>query len=109
MMNNLLPEVGAWYQDITSGSLFEVVAIDEEGGTIEYQMVDGEVGEYDINSWQQLYLLQAEPPEDWRSPYELNSEDREYSDQTMVPENWSGALSDIEPDLMDLGDDFHNL
>ena len=45
-MNNLLPEVGVWYQDITSGCLFEVVAIDEEGGTIEYQMIDGEVGEY---------------------------------------------------------------
>ena len=45
-MNNLLPEVGAWYQDITSGSLFEVVAIDEEGGTIEYQMIDGEAVSY---------------------------------------------------------------
>ncbi|MED5529819.1 MAG: DUF6763 family protein [Pseudomonadota bacterium] len=44
---------------MTSGCLFEVVAIDEEGGTIEYQMIDGEVGEYDINNWQQLYLLQA--------------------------------------------------
>ena len=43
-MNNLLPEVGVWYQDITSGCLFEVVAIDEEGGTVEYQMIDGEVG-----------------------------------------------------------------
>ncbi len=108
-MNNLLPEVGVWYQDITSGCLFEVVAIDEEGGTIEYQMIDGEVGEYDLNNWQQLYLLPAEPPEDWRSPFELNTEDKVYSDQTMVPENWSGALSEIEPDLMDLGDDFHIL
>ena len=50
-------------------------------------MIDGEVGEYDINNWQQLYLLQAEPPEDWRSPFELNTEDKVYSDQTMVPEN----------------------
>ena len=33
-MNNLRPEVGVWYQDITSGCLFEVVAIDEEGGPL---------------------------------------------------------------------------
>ena len=105
-MNNLMPEVAVWYQDIVNGSLFEVVAIDEAGGTIEYQMVDGEVGEYDSSSWQQLYLSPAEAPEDWRSPYELNAEDQVYSDQTMVPENWSGVLSDIEPDLIDLGDDF---
>jgi len=108
-MNNLMPEVSAWYQDVVSGSLFEVVAYDEENGTIEYQLIDGEVGEYDTVTWKQLYLSPAEASEDWRSPFELNSEDKAYSDQTMVPENWSGALSDIEPELLDLGDDFHIL
>ncbi|NKB31822.1 MAG: hypothetical protein GKR91_01850 [Pseudomonadales bacterium] len=108
-MNNLMPEVSAWYQDVVSGSLFEVVAIDEASGTIEYQLVDGEVGEYDSATWKQLYLSSAEAPEDWRSPYELNSEDQVYSDQTLITENFSGALSDIEPDLMDLGDDFQIL
>lgn len=105
-MNTLMPEVSAWYQDSVSGILFEVVAIDDASGTIEYQMVDGEVGEYDTVTWQTLYLSPAEAPEDWRSPYELNSEDQAYSDQTVVPENFSGALSAIEPDLLDLGDDF---
>lgn len=105
-MNINAPEVSAWYQDLVSGSLFEVVAIDEASGTIEIQMVDGEVGEYDTATWRQLYLTPAEAPEDWRSPYEINLEDNNYSDQTLVPENFSGALSDVEPDLMDLGDDF---
>lgn len=105
-MNNNAPEVSAWYQDLVSGSLFEVVAIDEASGTIEIQMVDGEVGEYDTATWKQLYLTPAEAPEDWRTPYEINLEDNNYSDQALVPENFSGALSDLEPDLMDLGDDF---
>lgn len=105
-MNKNAPEVSAWYQDLASGSLFEVVAIDEASDTIEIQMVDGEVGEYDSATWKQLYLAPAEAPEDWRSPYEINLEDNTYSDQAQVPENFSGALSDVEPDLMDLGDDF---
>jgi hypothetical protein len=105
-MNKILPEVSAWYQDLVSGSLFEVVAVDEETRTIEYQMVDGELGEYDIATWKQLHISNAEAPEDWRSPYELNSEDQAYSDQVYVPENFSGALLDIEPDSLDLGDDF---
>ena len=105
-MNKLMPEISAWYQDVVSGNLFEVVAYDEDSGTIEYQLLDGEVGEYDITTWEQLYISTAEAPEDWRTPYELNSEDQAYSDQTMVPENWSGALSEIEPDSLDLGDDF---
>ena len=105
-MNTLVAEVSSWYQDLVSGTLFEVVAIDDDSGTIEYQHLDGEVGEYDTATWRQLHLLPAEAPEDWRSPYELNDEDRIYNDQAMVPENWSGPLADIEPDLMDTGDDF---
>lgn len=105
-MNKLMPEVSAWYQDVVSGNLFEVVAYDEDSATIEYQLVDGELGEYDFSTWEHLYLSTAEAPEDWRGPFELNSEDRAYSDQTMVPENFSGALSEIEPDSLDLGDDF---
>ena len=105
-MNKILPEVSAWYQDLVSGTLFEVVAIDEHSSTIEYQMLDGEVGEYDLNTWRHLPIADAEAPEDWRTPFELNSEDQVYSDQVFVPENFSGALFDIEPDSLDLGDDF---
>jgi len=108
-VNDLSPEISAWYKDLVSGSLFEVVAFDEDSGSIEYQLIDGEVGEYEVATWKQLYLTTAEAPEDWRSPFELNPEDQAYSDQTMVPENFSGALSDIEPDSMDLGDDFQIL
>lgn len=109
MKNDLPPEVSAWYQDLISGNLFEVVAIDDHSGTIEYQLVDGEVGEYDTSTWKLLYLCAAEPPEDWRNPYELNAEDKVYSDQTLVPENWSGVLNEIEPEAPDIDDDFQLL
>jgi len=105
-MNKILPEVSAWYQEPPSGTLFEVVAIDEPNSTIEYQLVDGELGEYDLSTWRQLSICEAEAPEDWRTPFELNSKDQAYSDQVFVPENFSGALLDIEPDSLDLGDDF---
>ncbi len=105
-MKHLAAEISSWYQDLTTGAIFEVVALDEESGTIEYQHVDGEVGEFDLVTWQQLPLLPAEAPEDWRSPYELNKEDSEYYDQDIIPENWSGALTDVEPEILDLGDDF---
>lgn len=108
-MNDLVPEISAWYQDLLSGNLFEIVAVDEDSRTIEYQLVDGEVGEYDSSQWQSLTLIAAEAPEDWRSPFELDTEDKLYSDQTLVPENWSGALSQIEPESMDLDDDFQIL
>ncbi|MBL4572129.1 MAG: hypothetical protein JKY86_03530 [Gammaproteobacteria bacterium] len=104
-MNKILPEVSAWYQEQVSGALFEVVAIDEPNSTIEYQLLDGEVGEYDLITWRQLTINKAEAPEDWRTPFELNSEDQVYSDQVFVPENFSGALLDIEPESLDVDDD----
>ena len=106
MKNTLAPEVSCWYQDVRSGTLFEVVAYDERSATIEYQLADGSVGEYDVSNWKQLVLSPAEPPEDWASSYEFTADDEAYGDAAMVPENWSGALSQIEPDLLDLGDDF---
>ncbi len=106
MKNNLLPEVSAWYQDLVSGSLFEVVAYDEEQRTVEYQLVDGAVGEYDLSTWQQLYLSPAEAPEDWGGSYEFTADDEAYNDSAMVPENWSGVLAELEPERFDLGDDF---
>ncbi|HAS47709.1 MAG TPA: hypothetical protein DCS33_00140 [Gammaproteobacteria bacterium] len=108
-MNKILPEVSVWYQELASGALFEVVAVDEDSSTIEIQMLDGELGEYDFSTWRHLIIGQAEAPEDWRTPYELNSEDRLYSDQVFIPENFSGALLHIEPDPIDLGDDFQIL
>ena len=103
-MHNLRPEVSAWYQDLVTGALFEVVACDDD--SIEFQHVDGEVGEYDLGTWKQLDLLPAVAPEDWRTPFELNEEDGVFDDQGFIPENYSGALSNIEPELLDLGDDF---
>ena len=46
-MNKILPEVSAWYQELASGALFEVVAINEPNSSIEYQLLDGELSEYD--------------------------------------------------------------
>ena len=100
-MNKILPEVSAWYQELVSGALFEVVAIDEVNSTIEYQLLDGEVGEYDLSTWRQLFISEAKAPEGWRTPFELKHED-----QVFVPENFSGALLGIEPESLDLGDDF---
>jgi len=106
MMNRLSAEISAWYQDLNSGAIFEVVAIDEDSGTIEYQHIDGELGEFELATWNQLPLLPAEAPEDWRNPYEISQEDDQSFDQAMVPENWSGVLTELEPELLDLGDDF---
>ena len=45
------PVIGQWFRR-PNGTLFEVVAIDEEAMTVEIQQFDGTVDEYDIERWQ---------------------------------------------------------
>ena len=46
------PEIGLWYRDIQN-RLFEVIALEDED-TIEVQYSDGDITEYDRESWDLL-------------------------------------------------------
>lgn len=105
-MKSSKPIVGNWYQDTELGTIFEVVACDHEEETIEIQLLDGEVAEYDFESWQQMPLRAVAPPEDWRTGFELSDEDSTDPDEPMHPEDWSGAVNQIEPDESGMDDDW---
>ncbi len=97
-MKTVMPAVGKWYKDLERGVQFEVVAYDEREHTVGAQHLDGEIEEYDFDSWKQLILETIAAPEDWRSGYELSEEDYLDPDDVLHPEDWSGALTRVEPD-----------
>ena len=99
-MNRNIPQVGCWYKDIQLGTLFEVVAVDETEQTIETQLIDGAVGEYDYDSWNELLVEEIDAPEDWRNAYELSNEDYLDPDDVIRPEDWSGPVNIIESDIV---------
>ncbi|THB75086.1 MAG: hypothetical protein D6B28_01030 [Gammaproteobacteria bacterium] len=68
------PEVGSWYQNETEDT-FEVVAFDPEEDYIEIQYYDGAVEEIDLDTWGEMGVSAAEPPEDWSGSYDLQQED----------------------------------
>jgi hypothetical protein len=106
-MQPLTAQIGSWYQDIQSGAQFEVVAIDENTQSIEVQLLDGAVCEYDADSWSQLPLRPMEEPEDWRHALELSREDEPDPDNPFRPERWDSPLDHIEPDIANgLEDDY---
>ena len=94
------PKVGGWYKDIQTGAEFEVVGWDTQSLTVEVQHIDGEVTAYDLESWKELLLVSIEEPEDWRNPFELDTDDCLDPDLPFHPEDWSGPLSQIEPEYM---------
>lgn len=94
-MNVPTPSVGEWYRR-TGGELFEVVAIDEDDGTIEIQHFDGTVEEFDFDSWEEQWkeaLIQAaEPPEDWTGSVDVEPEDMEQTSDSNSERQWLSPL-----------------
>ncbi len=71
------PYIGDWYR--ASGELFEVVALDDDDGTIEIQYFDGTVEEMDVEDWKAQWdegvLEAAEAPEDWSGSVDVEPGD----------------------------------
>src|SRR5579862_81405 len=72
------PAIGEWYRFL-DGDEFEVVAIDEDDGTIEVQYFDGTVEELELEDWEAQSangeIEEAEAPEDWTGSVDVESED----------------------------------
>jgi hypothetical protein len=76
------PDIGEWYR-IRGGDQFEVVAIDEDDGTIEVQHFDGTVEEVDIGDWDALHaegeIEEAEAPDDWSGSVDAEDGNGEFA------------------------------
>lgn len=72
------PVIGNWYR-IQGSDSFEVVAFDEDDGTIELQYFDGTVEEMDLEDWvaeqEAGTLEEVEPPEDWTGSVDVDPEE----------------------------------
>jgi len=68
------PLVGAWYAN-PQGALFEVVAVDQDDGTVEVQYFDGTVEELEADSWEEMRPKPTDPPEDWSGSLDMERED----------------------------------
>jgi hypothetical protein len=60
--------VGQWYLRRDTYELLQVLDYDEESGTISVQNFEGDLDQFDDESWRALPLEPAEPPEDWTGP-----------------------------------------
>lgn len=99
-MSRLTPEIGHWYQDRHSGQLFEIVARDSDDGSVQVQYLDGEITDFELESWADLALEPAAAPEDWRTGFAIDPDEETDPDATLHPTAWSGPLSAIEPEAM---------
>ncbi len=89
------PEIGLWYRDIEN-RLFEVVALENEDA-IEVQYHDGDITEYDRESWDLLCVNVISEPGVSLDSYEetLGDDDNILSDK-LKPISWDNVVDDID-------------
>ncbi|MEC4747498.1 DUF6763 family protein [Methylomicrobium sp. Wu6] len=75
------PIVGNWYKDLENNLTFKVINIEDNEDSIEVQYLDGDIGEYDHESWYNSTFDFIEEPEDWSAPFDdLEDDDLGYTD-----------------------------
>jgi hypothetical protein len=89
------PLIGHWFSR-PNGSLFEVVALDEDDGTIEIQQFDGTIGEVDVENWTQMLLVEVRAPEDWSGSVDMDPEDYAGLSANEMPNGYHDPLAFLD-------------
>lgn len=97
-MASYYPPVNSWYEDVSNSQLFEIVAIDEKSGTIEIQYQDGDIDEFDVETWGQLNIIKAQAPTDESGAYGLDTDEFWTDTSDFDSSEYINPLEMIEPD-----------
>lgn len=85
MFTEVSPNIGGWFEN-PEGLQFEVVAVDEDEGTIDIQYFSGEVDEMSYDEWLAGGFVVSAEPEDWSGPFgDLERDDLGYTDTNIPP------------------------
>lgn len=91
------PVIGQWYRNIEDERIFEIVALDEDEGTIELQYFEGEIEECDLENWYEIPLLAIAEPEDWSGPYDgLLPDDLGDTESSQHSDGWNNPLDGVD-------------
>ena len=87
--------MGHWYRRL-NGNLFEVVAVDEDGSTVEMQHFDGTIEGLDLEAWQTIDIEPAQAPEDWSGSVDMDPEDFSGNGNGEIPAGYHDPLSFLD-------------
>ena len=94
-MTLAIPAIGEWYR-APGGLTFEVVAVDDEDGTIDIQHYDGTVEELDFDAWEESEFVATDPPEDYAGSLDIEREDYGLELDQGIGRDWSDPLEFLD-------------
>ena len=89
------PQIGQWFRR-PDGTLFEVVATDEDDATVEIQQFDGTIGEVELERWHTLLLVEVSAPDDWSGSVDMDPEDYVGKKESEMPNGYHDPLAFLD-------------
>lgn len=89
------PVIGHWYRR-SNGSLFEVVAVDEDDATVDLQYFDGTIDEVDLERWPRMLIEVVGAPDDWSGSVDMDPEDFIGRDSGELPLGYHDPLAFLD-------------
>ena len=97
------PLVNEWYRYPQKSQMFQVTAIDEDNGTVEIQYFDGNLDEFELDTWYAMEVERIEEPEDWTGPMDnIERDDLGPVETEMRREDWQAPF-DEEREKLEAG------
>ncbi len=90
-----IPAIGSWFRR-RNGTLFEVVAVDEDDRTVEIQQFDGTIDELELENWPDLLVVEVSAPEDWSGSVDMDPEDGADTDASHIPNGFHDPLAFLD-------------
>ena len=89
------PIIETWYHYPEKAQKFKVTALDEHTATVEIQYFDGNIDEFDIDTWYSLDIERIEAPEDWTGPMDnIDKDDLDPVGTEMPREEWDAPYQE---------------
>lgn len=99
------PVPGQWYEDLEEESLFQVLSVDPDEELVQIQHEDGEIEEFDLDTWHELDLDKGTEPEGWSGSEDDDEDDEEWEeDEEEDEDDWDDDDDDLDDDEDDYDD-----
>ena len=100
------PVPGQWYEDLEDEVVFLVLTVDPDEELIQIQYEDGEIEEFDLDTWHELDLDKVAQPEGWSGSEDEEEDDDDWEEEEEEEEDdWDEDEDDDDLDDED-DDDF---
>ena len=99
------PVPGQWYEDLEDEVVFQVLSVDPDEELIQIQYEDGEIEEFDLDTWHELDLDQVDEPEGWSGSEEEEEDDEDWEEEEEEDDDEDDDWDDDEDDDWDDDDD----